>query len=125
MAFEPKIAGVSRSSLFKFEDESGKCYITDIGGMPEREYAFYYADGKYEFCFYADQHWDGNEFDVEVTNATIQRLHGSRPRINPADFDRIARNMAKFFATRWFVAGSRPIPPTEKFRSIKLSWVPK
>ncbi len=122
MAFEPKIKGVNSSGLFEYEDELGKCYIGGTGGMPEREHAFYYADDKYEFCFYADRNWDGDEFDVDVKNATIYRFHGPRPDIDPADFDRISRNMVKFFATRWFLVPGKPIPPTEKFRSLKLSW---
>jgi hypothetical protein len=123
MKFEPQIEGVKRSWLFEFEDEEGKCYIGGVGGMPEREHAFYYADAKYEFCFYAVSKWEGAEYDVEVTDASVYRFHGPSPHIDPKDFDRIARNMAKFFATRWFIAPSEPIPPTEHFRSLRLSWV--
>ena len=123
MTFEPKIEGVERSSLFEYEDECGKCYIGGIGGMPEREHGFYYADSKYEFCFYADRHWEGSEYDVEVQNATIYRFHWPRPRINPDHFDRIGRNMTSFFAARWFHLPSQLIPQTEKFRSLSLSWV--
>jgi hypothetical protein len=123
VAFQPTIEGVNPRYLFEYEDECGQCHIGGTGGMPEREFAFYYGDSKYEFCFYADEHWEGNEFDVEVKNATIYRFHGPRPRIDPADFDRIRRNMTRFFATRWFLDPTKPIPPTEKFRSLKLSWL--
>jgi hypothetical protein len=123
MAFEPTIQGIDASWLFEFEDECGKYYITNVGGMPEREHTFYYGDGKYEFCFYARQHWEGSEFDVEVYDATVRRFYGPSPRIDPQDFDRISRNMARFFAVRWFLSARRPIPSTEKFRSLKLSWV--
>jgi hypothetical protein len=122
MAFTPQIEGIKPSDLFEFDGEFGKFYMTDVGGMPERENAFYYADGKYEFCFYADRTWEGDQFDVEVKNATIYRFHGPHPRINPDDFDRIARNMARFFASRWFLTANKPIPPTEKFRNLKFSW---
>jgi hypothetical protein len=122
MDFEPKMKGVARSSLFEYEDKYGKCYIGSVGGMPEREHTFYYADHRYEFCFYADQKWDGSSFDIDVTEATIYRFHGPRPHVDPADFDRIARNMAKFFASRWFLAPRDPIPSSEKFRGLKLSW---
>jgi hypothetical protein len=123
MTFEPKIEGVKREDLFEYEDECGNYYISWVGGMPEREHAFYYGDDKYEFCFYADRKWDGNKFDVDIKNATIYRFHGPRPRINAEDFDRIGRNMAKFFSERWFLVPNKPIPPTEKFRSLTLSWL--
>jgi len=123
MAFEPKIKGVNASDLFEYEDEFGKCYIGSIGSMPERENAFYYADAKYQFCFYVVRTWDGSEFDVDVKGATIYRFHGPRPRIDPRDFERISRNMAKFFAERCFLAPALSIPAGQKFRSLKLSWV--
>jgi hypothetical protein len=122
MTFQPKIEGVKRERLFEYEDECGKFYIGRVGQMPEREHTFYYADSRYEFCFYADQKWKGNEFEVDVKNATIYRFHGPKPRINPDDFDRISRNMAKFFAERWFLVASKPIPSTEHFRGMRLSW---
>jgi hypothetical protein len=125
MAFEPKIEGVKQADLFEYEEECGKFYIAGVGGMPEREHAFYYGDGKYEFCFYAVSHWEGDEYTVEVNDATIYRFHGPSPRISPDDFDRIGRNMSKFFAERWFLAPRKPIPSTEKFRSLYLSWLLK
>jgi hypothetical protein len=115
------IDGVEASSLFEYDDEFGKCYIGGVGGMPE--HPFYYADHKYEFCFYADQNWEGSDLDVVVEDATIYRFHGPSPHIYPDDFVRISRNMAKFFCARWFLGPERPIPSTEKFRSLKLSWV--
>jgi hypothetical protein len=123
MTFEPKIEGINPRYVFEFEDECGQCYIGGAGYMPDWRFAFYYADCKYEFCFYADQHWEGNEFEVEVKDATLARFKGGSPRIDPADFDRISRNMARFFATRWFLDPIRPNPPKEHFRSLKLSWV--
>ena len=123
MTLEPNIKGVNSSDLFEYEDELGKCFIGSVGGMPQREHAFYYADDKYEFCFYAVQNWHGSEFDVDVKDATIYRFHGPSPYIDPNDFDRIGRNMAKFFTERWFLAPAKPIPSREKFRSLKLSWV--
>jgi hypothetical protein len=123
MAFEPTIKGINSKSLFEFEDDLGKVYIGGAGGMPERLHTFYYADGKYEFCFYARRDWEGDEYDVEVYDATIDRFTGPSPRIDPRDFDRISRNMAKFFAVRSFLVPSRPIPPEEKFRNLTLSWV--
>ena len=122
MTFEPTIDGVEASDLFEYEDEFGKCYIGGVGGMPERSHAFYYADQKYEFCFYADQNWEGSEVDVVVRDATIYRFHGPSPHIDPDDFNRIGRNMAKFFSAHWFLSPKRPIPSTEKFRSLKLEW---
>lgn len=123
MAFEPTIKGVNPSYLFEFEDECGQCHIGGTGYMPGWEFAFYYADSKYEFCFYANRRWEGDQFDVDVKNATIYRFDGPRPRIDPADFDRISRNMAGYFATRSFLDPTTPNPSTEKFRSLKLSWV--
>ena len=125
MTFEPKIEGVRQEDLFEYEDKYGKCYIGWVGGMPEREHAFYYADSKYEFCFYAMQHWKGSEYVVEVKDATIYRFHGPSPRISPDNFDRVSRNMAKFFADRWFLIPSKPIPSAERFRGLNLSWVLK
>ena len=122
MSFKPKIDGVEASYLHEYEDELGKFYVAGVGGMPEREHAFYYADQKYEFCFYADQEWEGREFDVVVKHATIYLFHGPRPHINPGDCHRIGRNMAEFFAERWFFVPSKPIPSTQKFRSLKLEW---
>jgi hypothetical protein len=125
MAFEPKIKGINSKSLFEFEDDLSKCYIGGAGGMPERLHTFYYADAKYEFCFYTRRHGEGDEYeyDVEVYDATVDRFTGSSPRIDPRDFDRISRNMARFFAVRSFLVPSRPIPSEEKFRSLKLTWV--
>jgi hypothetical protein len=123
MTFQPKIDGVKHENLFEYEDECGKYYIGWIGGMPERDHAFYYGDSQYEFCFYAESHWEGNEYDVEVKNASIYRFHGPNPTIDPGDFDRLARNMSRFFAERWFLVPNKPIPATEKFRGLSLSWV--
>jgi hypothetical protein len=99
-----------------------KFYIAWVGGMPEREHAFYYADGKYEFCFYAERLWHGSQYDVVVKYATVDRFHGANPRINPEDFERIRRNMAAYFSDRWFFIPTEPMPPTEEFRSVVLSW---
>lgn len=123
MTFEPGIDGVKQASLVEFEGECGKFYIAWIGGAPEREHAFYYADTKYEFCFYADRHWDDDQYDVVVKDATIYRLHGPSPRIDPDDFERIRRNMARYFVGRWFLVPTQLAPSTEKFRDLKLSWV--
>lgn len=124
MAFKPKMEGVKQSSLVEFADECGKFYVGWVGGgAPGREHAFYYADEKYEFCFYADQHWEGDQYDVVVKDATIHLFHGPSPRISPDDLERIRRNMATYFADRWFLIPREPIPSTEKFRNLKLSWV--
>jgi hypothetical protein len=122
MAFKPKIEGVKQSSLVEFKNESGQFYTAWLGGMPEREHTFYYADGKYEFCFYAERHWEGDQYDVVVKDATIYPFHGPSPRIDPEDFECIRRNMATFFAGRWFLVPTESIPSTEKFRSLMLSW---
>jgi hypothetical protein len=122
MEFEPTIEGVRRKDLVEYADELGEVCIGRVGGMPEREHAFYYRDAKYEFCFYADCKCDGDKFDIDVKNATVQRFHGSRPRIDYRDLDRIARNMARFFAERRFLSSRKPVPPNETFRSLKLSW---
>lgn len=123
MTFEPKMKGVNQSSLVEFQDERAKFYIAWVGGgAPDREHAFYYADTKYEFCFYADPHWEGDRYDVVVKGATIHLLHGPSPQISPDDFERIRRNMVRYFADRWFLIPTRPIPPTEKFGDVKLSW---
>ena len=102
MEFEPKIKGINASSLFEVEDDLGKCYIGGAGGMPERLHTFYYADVKYEFCFYTRRHWEGDEYDVEVYDASVDRFTGPSPRIDPRDFDRISRNMTRFFTVRSF-----------------------
>jgi hypothetical protein len=122
MTTEPTIEGVEKKYIVECDGEPGKFYIASIGSMPEREFGFYYRDDVYEFCFYADQIWDGRKFDIDVKDATRFRFTGASPKINPSDYDRIARNMAKFFATRSFLLPHRPIPSTEEFRRLRLSW---
>lgn len=122
MAFEPTIEGIEKEYVVECDGESGKFYIGSIGGMPEREFGFYYRDDMYEFCFYADRNWDEKKFDINVKDATRFRFNGASPKINPRDYDRIARNMAKFFAVRSFLLPHRLIPPTEEFRHLRLSW---
>ena len=111
-----------RKDLVEYTDELGKVYIGGVGYMPEPGVGFYYRDAKYEFCFYADCKYDGDKFDIDVRDATVQRFRGVKPRINFQDFDRIARNVARFFAERWFLSSRKPVPPNEHFRSLKLSW---
>jgi len=123
VGFEPTIEGVQRASLVEYADELGKVYIGGAGYMPEPGYCFYYKDAKYEFCFYADSLYEGSVFDIDVKDATVHRFHGSSPQIDHSDFERIARNMARFFSERWFLSPRKPVPPTEQFRSLKLSWV--
>jgi hypothetical protein len=122
--FKPKMKGMEGRILFEYEDERSKCYLGYAGWMPElRGYAFYYNDDTYEFCFYANCKYDGDTtYDVVVNHATTQRFHGGFPRIDPADIDRIRRNMEKFFSTRAFLVPSEPIPPTVDFRNLILSW---
>jgi len=123
MAFKPKIDGVNEKELLEYESDGHKFYMAWVGGMPEREHAFYYADDRHEFCFYADRKWEGSEYDVYVRNATIYRFHGSHPRINPDDYGYLRERMARFFSERWFLDPLRPIPANEKFRNLTLSWV--
>jgi hypothetical protein len=123
--FTSKMAGIEQKYLFEYEDERGKCHIGYAGGiMPERPgWAFYYSDGTYEFCFYANRVWEGNDtYDVEVKDATAQHMYGGTPHIDPADISRIRRNMEKFFLTRNFLTPIRPICPGEQFRNLILSW---
>lgn len=122
MAFEPTIEGIEAKYIVECDGEPGKFYVGSIGAMPETGWGFYYRDDEYEFCFYADRSWDGIKFDIDVNDATRSRFTGASPDINPRDYDRIARNMAKFFAARFFIVPTRPIPPTEEFRHLRLSW---
>jgi hypothetical protein len=121
MEFEPTIKGVQRNDLVEYTDELGKVCIGGVGYMPEPGVGFYYRDAKYEFCFYADCKYDADKFDVDVRNATVQRFHGASSRIDYQDFDRVARNMARFFAERSVLDPRKP--PTEKFHRLKFSWL--
>jgi hypothetical protein len=114
--------GIEQEYLVEINSGHGKCYIASAGGMPERENAFYYGDADYEFCFYATRKWRGDEYDVEVTNATVERFHGSEPFIRPEHKDRITANIATFFATYYFASSAKPIPSTERFGTLTFSW---
>jgi len=123
MEFEPTIEGVRRKDLVEYTDELGKVYIGGVGYMPEPGFGFYYRDAKYEFCFYADCKYDGEKFDIDVRDATVQRFQASSPPIDYRDLDRVARNMARFFAERQFLSPCKSLPPGEKFLRLKFSWL--
>jgi hypothetical protein len=122
MPFEPKIEGINKSTLIEIKGERGNCYMASVGGMPERLHTFFNGDDTYQFCFYANRKWEGDEFDVEVFEASIYRFHGPRPYVNPDDMEYIRQNTEKFFTTRCFLTFREPIPSTEKLRKVILSW---
>ena len=119
----PKIEGVDPNDLFEYEGDKGFFYIGLIGAMPERTLGFYYRDDQYEFCFYAEQEWDGRRvYDVVVRDASMFRFTGPSPKIDRRDYDVIASNMTRFFSERFFFVPKKPIPSTEKFRNLRFSW---
>jgi hypothetical protein len=120
MTFKVTIPRIEEKYLVEIQGRYGPCYIVGIGNRPELEHGFYYGDARYEFCFYAEIAYHGNEFDIDVYDASVRRFDGPSPIVKPEDLDYIKESMAKFFETRAFI-GSGPIDPNVKLRSLAIS----
>src|SRR5262249_10512864 len=110
--------------LIEMTGPDGSFGLAQVGGNPELENAFLYADEKYRFFFYADLvARSGRAFDIVVKHASTGHFEGGRPRIPEHDLRRIESNIAMFFSARRFTSIRKLISHADQRpRRVAFAW---
>ena len=112
--------GLAPDHIVEIDRDHG-CFIASTGsGLPEAGYAFLYRDNGHHFYFYAHRRWQGETYDVLVSDISTKRFGGGIPELSAlaADLPVVRRNVEKFFRERCFFPSSQARPEGEVFRKL-------
>jgi hypothetical protein len=123
MTFELRSEEIQSDQLIESRGETTTFYICFAGGRPEAPNCFFYGDDRYQFFFYGEMDFKPSaEYDVIISNATVKRLTGPKPKISNSDIEYIQKNIEKFFSEHSFILPHRPIDRKYPVRKIYFTW---
>jgi hypothetical protein len=126
--FELRMEGLDPAKLVKIQGEHGPFYTCISGSDPGLKNGLFYGDNRYQFCFFTRYIFDRSSgknpepYDLEVYDATVQRLRGTLVNVPNADAEYLERNIAHLLRTREVTMPSKPVNPNDAPREIRFTW---
>ena len=126
--FEPRLEGLDPEKLVEIQGERGSFYTCIIGSHPELKNGLLYGDDRYQFCFFTNPIFDRSTgkrpvpYDLEVYDATVERLSGTLAKVPKVDAEYLEKNIEHLLRTRMLIMPSSPINPNDAPHEIRFTW---